>query len=257
MSKQRMIRDSFWTDTYIEKLTPDEKLLFIYLLTNPLCNVAGVYEIRAKRIGFETGYDVEVVETILKRFERDKKILRFEDWIVIVNHIKNQSLNPSIIQGCERIFNELPQDITNAVTGWVQAGLLNLTLLNLTLPNLTDKSEGVDSSESTKVKSVMVNDMSTYNPLGAEVIKLFETVDPKNKNYYGNKTQRAACDFLLDEYGLHEVEKRTIVLPKTNGMPYFPNITTPCQLRDKWVQLDNAINRAKTEQQIKSDNVIW
>jgi len=132
-----MIRDSFWTDTYVEKLTPDEKLLFIYLLTNPLCNVAGVYEIRAKRIGFETGYDVEVVETILKRFERDKKILRFEDWIVVVNHIKNQSLNPSIIQGCERIFNELPQGITQAVTGWVQAGLLNLTLLNLTLLNLT------------------------------------------------------------------------------------------------------------------------
>jgi len=136
-----MIRDSFWTDTYIEKLTPDEKLLFIYLLTNPLCNVAGVYEIRAKRIGFETGYDVEVVETILKRFERDKKILRFEDWIVIVNHIKNQSLNPSIIQGCERIFNELPQDITQAVTGWVQAGLLNLTLLNLTLPNPTPRKK--------------------------------------------------------------------------------------------------------------------
>jgi len=136
-----MIRDSFWTDTYIEKLTPDEKLLFIYLLTNPLCNVAGVYEIRAKRIGFETGYDVEVVETILKRFERDNKILRLKDWVIIVNHIKNQSVNPSIIQGCERIFNELPQEIRQAVTGWVQAGLLNLTLPNLTLPNLTKQEK--------------------------------------------------------------------------------------------------------------------
>ena len=162
MSKQRMIRDSFWTDTYIEKLTPDEKLLFIYLLTNPLCNVAGVYEIRAKRIGFETGYDVEVVETILKRFERDKKILRFEDWIVIVNHIKNQSLNPSIIQGCERIFNELPQGITQAVTGWVQAGLLNLTLLNLTLPNLTKQEKPVKSL----VKVIAVISKEKYGQFG-------------------------------------------------------------------------------------------
>jgi hypothetical protein len=99
--------------------------------------------------------------------------------------------------------------------------------------------------------------MSTYNPLGAEVIKLFETVDPKNKTYYGNKTQRGACDFLITEYGLAEIEKRTNVLPKTNGMAFFPNITTPCQLRDKWVQLDNAINRSRAEQQTKSDNVIW
>jgi hypothetical protein len=257
MSKQRFVKDSFWTDSYIESLTPDEKLIFLYLLTNPLNNVAGMYEIRIKRIGFETGYDMEVIENVLCRFERDAKVLREGHFLVLVNHVKNQANNPSIIQGCVRIFDELSHDNKQAVTGWVQAGLLNLTLLNLTLPNLTDKSEGVDSSESTKVKSVMVNDMSTYNPLGAEVIKLFETVDPKNKTYYGNKTQRGACDFLITEYGLAEIEKRTNVLPKTNGMPFFPNITTPCQLRDKWVQLDNAINRSRAEQQTKSDNVIW
>ena len=159
MSKQRMIRDSFWTDTYVEKLTPDEKLLFLYLLTNPLSNVAGIYEIRTKRIGFETGYDIEVVENILNRFARDKKVLRSGEWIILVNHMKNQSMNPSIIQGCQRIFDELPLEMKQAVTGWVQAGLLNLTLLNLTLPNLTDKSEGVDSVQSIKAKGDIVDDM--------------------------------------------------------------------------------------------------
>lgn len=132
-----MIRDSFWTDSYIERLSPDEKLVFVYLLTNPLCNVGGIYEIRTKRIGFETGYDIEVIENILNRFERDKKILRHNDWIVMVNHLKNQSLNPSIIQGCQRIIEELPDEIKTRVTGWVQAGLLNLTLLNLTSLNST------------------------------------------------------------------------------------------------------------------------
>lgn len=132
-----MIRDSFWTDSYIEKLSPDEKLIFLYLLTNPLANVAGMYEVRTKRIGFETGYDIEVVENILNRFVRDKKLLRYNDWICLINHIKNQSLNPSVIEGCRRIFNELPVDVGQAVTGWVQAGLLNLTILNLTSLNST------------------------------------------------------------------------------------------------------------------------
>ena len=154
MSKQRMVRDSFCTDSYIEKLSPDEKLLFIYLLTNPLCNVLGIYEIRAKRIGFETGYDVEVVENILERFERDKKILRHNDFIVLVNHLKNQSTNPSIIQGCQRIFDEMSDEIKLRVTGWVQAGLLNLTLLNLTLPNPTKpKSSEVSTEVSVATKS--------------------------------------------------------------------------------------------------------
>lgn len=242
-----MIRDSFWTDTYIEKLTPDEKLLFIYLLTNPLCNVAGVYEIRAKRIGFETGYDVEVVENILKRFERDNKILRLKDWVIIVNHIKNQSVNPSIIQGCERIFNELPMEIRQAVTGWVQAGLLNLTLLNLTLLNSTLPKKAVDKNPSVGEKGGTVADMSKYNLLGAEIIKGFEFVDPKNKTYYSNTTQRGACDFLIEEYGLKEVLNRILILPKSNGTPFFPSITTPVQLRDKWVQLEKAVERNQKE----------
>lgn len=109
-----MVRDSFWTDSYIEKLSPDEKLVFIYLLTNPLCNIAGLYEIRSKRIGFETGYDVEVIENILTRFERDGKIKRFNDWLKIVNFVKNQSLNPSVEAGIARVLSELPKDVREA-----------------------------------------------------------------------------------------------------------------------------------------------
>ncbi len=139
-----MIRDSFWTDSYVERLTPDEKLIFLYLLTNPLCNIGGIYEIRTKRIGFETGYDIEVIENILNRFVRDKRILRHNDWICMVNHLKNQSMNPSVIQGCQRIFAELPPEIDRVVTGWVQAGLLNLTILNLTSLNSTASAEPLE-----------------------------------------------------------------------------------------------------------------
>lgn len=102
-----------------------------------------------------------------------------------------------------------------------------------------------------------LQDKSSMENLIPEVIKLFEPVDPKNKTYYSNKTQRAACDFLLKEYGLAEIEKRTIALPKTNGIPFFPNITTPCQLRDKWVQLDNQIKRHQAENSAKSNQVAF
>ncbi len=111
MSKQRYVQDSFWTDPYIEKLTPDEKLVFLHLLTNPQCNIAGVYELRAKRLAYETGYDVEVVENILKRFERDKKLFRFNDWIVIINHIKHQNLGDDTAKGVNRIIAETPKEL--------------------------------------------------------------------------------------------------------------------------------------------------
>lgn len=102
-----------------------------------------------------------------------------------------------------------------------------------------------------------LHDKNTMENLIPEVIKLFEEVDPKNKTYYGNKTQRAACLFLLNQYGYDEIKKRIEVLPKSNTMRFFPNITTPCQLKDKWVTLDNQIQRYRQEKKLKDDLVAF
>lgn len=106
----------------------------------------------------------------------------------------------------------------------------------------TQKRIGKDRKE--KKKEAV---QSTAEPLINEVIKLFEDIDPKNKNYYGNTSQRKATSFLLSEYGFEEIKKRVSVLPKTNKLPYFPTITTPVQLRDKWVQLQDAADRKRSE----------
>lgn len=111
MSKQRYIKDSFWTDPYIEKLSPDYKLSFLYLLTNPLCNIAGVYEMRVKRMAYETGYDVEVIENILKKFVNDGKLLVLGDWIIIKNHLKHQNLGNLTAEGINRVIKETPDYI--------------------------------------------------------------------------------------------------------------------------------------------------
>jgi len=62
---------------------------------------------------------------------------------------------------------------------------------------------------------------------------------------------------LLKEYGFEEIRKRVEVLPQTNAMEFFPSITTPCQLRDKWVQLNNQIKRHQTESIKKSSLVAF
>lgn len=97
---------------------------------------------------------------------------------------------------------------------------------------------------------------SVFNPLGAEVIKLFEEVDPKNKTYYQNKTQRAACDFLLSEYGMDQIQKRVSVLNKTNTLTYFPKITCPLELKEKWVKLNDAVETRRNQQQEKKIKII-
>jgi hypothetical protein len=83
----------------------------------------------------------------------------------------------------------------------------------------------------------------------AEVIKAMVSVDPKNKLYYGNTTQKGAVDFLIQEYSLQTVLSVIGGIPMARQtVKYFPSITTPCELRDKWVKAFEAIHREKQNQ---------
>ena len=96
-------------------------------------------------------------------------------------------------------------------------------------------------------------EQSKYNPLGSELIKSFETINPACKKMYGNTTQREACDNLITEYTFERV--KTVIeqtLPETNVMDFFPNIITPDQLWKKWAALEAAVLKFKIRKKEKS-----
>lgn len=237
MSKQRYVQDSFWTDPYTETLDPSEKLLFLYFITNPLCNVAGIYEIRNNRIAYETGFDKDMVQKIKERFIKDGKLLCKNDWILLINFAKNQAPNPNVLLGMQRIINDLPDEV-KALKGF--ESLSHFTLLNLTIPNLTIRTE-------TKATT---NKSEADAPQISEVIKLFEIVNPSVSRMYGNKTQRASCQRMLTQYGFEKIQQLVAVLQKTNTMKYAPTITTPLQLEDKMAQLLAFIRKEKENEVI-------
>lgn len=136
MTKQRYINTKFWDDSYVIELDPIEKLLFLYFLTNPLTNISGVYEISLRRIAFDTGIDSEMVLKILTRFKDEGKAYYIEGYLAIQNFVKNQNLNPSVVEGIKRELKLIPKPILNILS---QSGysLSEPVLLNLTKPNLT------------------------------------------------------------------------------------------------------------------------
>lgn len=150
MAKQRYISTHFWDDSYIINLDPIEKLLYLYLLTNPLTDICGAYEINLRRIGLDTGIDREMVLKILDRFEKANKITYQNGWVLIHNFIKNQASNPSVLAGIARSLNDCPDWVLDRLS---QAGisLPQAVLLNLTKPNLTQPAGGAESeSEKTE-----------------------------------------------------------------------------------------------------------
>jgi hypothetical protein len=155
VSKQRVIDTCFWDDTYVRRLDPSEKFVFLYLLTNPLTNIAGVYEIGIDRIAFDTGYNVKTVGEILSRLEWDGKCLHREGWIAIRNWIKHQVPSPKVAAGIDRQLSSVPKAMSEyARTGAIPYAypiVPNLTKPNLTKPNLAEDSP-VPSSPVRKAK---------------------------------------------------------------------------------------------------------
>lgn len=108
MAKQRFINTHFWDDSYIIELDSTEKLLFLYILTNPLTTICGAYEITLRRIAFDTGIDKDMILRILARFEKADKVIYKDGWLLITNFIKNQSLNPKVSAGIVNALSSCP-----------------------------------------------------------------------------------------------------------------------------------------------------
>ena len=127
-----------------------------------------------------------------------------------------------------------------------QSGIIDEPIPDINTDINTDNEQFADKSAS----------------LISQVIKEMESIDPKNKNYYGNKTQRAACQFLIDNYSYEKVIERIQIIPSLKtSVPYFPSITTPCELRDKWQKAVDSVNRIKLNRSSKVAenlaNIIW
>ena len=113
MATQRYISTSFWDDEWIQTLDPSEKLLYLYLMTNPLTNIAGVYKITDRRIGFDTGFNLDTIRHIFSKFEKAGKAFRYNEYIVLPSWPKHQEYTKrnKIRDGIISQLQELPEDM--------------------------------------------------------------------------------------------------------------------------------------------------
>jgi DnaD/phage-associated family protein len=95
MAVYRQIQISFWTDDFVLDLTPEEKYFYMYLMTCSKSSQCGIYKLPMKVIEFETGYNVDSVDKLLKRFITYGKILYNYDTkeIMILNWIRYNFIN--------------------------------------------------------------------------------------------------------------------------------------------------------------------
>lgn len=109
MSK-RPVDGDFWEGGYVAELAPLEKLVYIYLITNPRSNIAGLLEYQPKLFAFNTGLSIEEVQTIIQKLAVDGKLCVFDDYVALVKWGKHQTASPAVNEGICRILGGLSSD---------------------------------------------------------------------------------------------------------------------------------------------------
>jgi hypothetical protein len=96
--KTRIVHTRFWQDEFVNTLTPKEKLLFIYLLTNDRVSLTGMYELPDKYIKADLELTDKELEVAKEKLQKNNKILFCDGWVKIVNHDKYNSYTGEPIQ---------------------------------------------------------------------------------------------------------------------------------------------------------------
>lgn len=71
----RKVDVSFWQDSDMIELTPEGKYFYLYILTNPHTTLCGIYEISKRVMSFETGFNIDTIDKLIRQFEEKGKII--------------------------------------------------------------------------------------------------------------------------------------------------------------------------------------
>jgi DnaD/phage-associated family protein len=130
LAKYRYLYCDYWTDSEVFDFTPEEKLFYVYILTNMHTSQCGIYHIPVKIIEVETGYSCETIFKLIDRFQNTYNKLRYNittKELGIKNWAKhNNSSSPKVRKCIETEFIEIKdKSLIEYVYGIDMVSILN------------------------------------------------------------------------------------------------------------------------------------
>ena len=211
MGVKRPVDTDFWTDRkVVELFSPEDKLFFFYLMTNPHTTQLGVYEVSPKTMAFEIGYSTEAVMVLLDRFENKYHMIKFSQdtsEVAIRNFLRH-----SIVKGGKPVEDLLIKEISNVkdkrLLQYVYESLSQVANLNISvqkiLPLLINDNDNVNDNDNDNDNDDSYHE-SYHESSGTRMIKdqiRFGKVGKQNEttNLTGIETAKDLKNYLRGNY---------------------------------------------------------
>ena len=112
MANYRTIQTRMWReDDWFQDLSVSARLLWLYLITNPSANAAGIYRLPLRTMAFESGIPLEEIKNLLSDFASAKKAYYQQGivWVVKMRHYQFPNPNAKILKRIELDLKEIPE----------------------------------------------------------------------------------------------------------------------------------------------------
>ena len=106
----RQIHTHIWKREWFLDLDPQEKLLFIYLFSNELAAIAGIYQIPLRVIAFETGLETGFIKRTLDKLQKMGKVMYGNGVLWVINLRKyNETKSPKLVACINGLVDAIPE----------------------------------------------------------------------------------------------------------------------------------------------------
>lgn len=143
--KTRSINTKIWHDPWFEGLTSNEKLLFMYLISNEYVNLPGIYEVSEKRIINEIGLSNEQLARAKEALK--EKVLFVNNWVIIKNTEKYDNYaGGKLLKAKDDQLQDIPEAIRDIASQYRDS-------VSIEYPYPMDTSNSNSSSSSNSIIS--------------------------------------------------------------------------------------------------------
>ena len=108
----RIIYTEIWQDNFFSELSKQEKLLFLYYLTNESVNIIHLYRCNNQRASADTGIDTPIILKAQKKFSSENKMFFKNGYVFLKNAHKFEKYKGEKNEVAKRkLFGRLSKDI--------------------------------------------------------------------------------------------------------------------------------------------------